>query len=425
MKKKVWIILIILVILAAGIGWWFYNGGSEGEDTVYVTQVSTITGLSANGLNNRYAGVVEAEESWSATLDENLSVKEVLVSVNQEVEEGTPLFTYDTAEVTDNLNAAKIELERLNNELAAIKTSLDDLAAQRDATTDESAKAEYTVEIRQAQLDVTAKQYDISSKQEEIKKLETTLESATVTSKIAGVVKSIASDSDAVESDGFITIVNLNRFRIRGEVNEQNVASLSEDLPVIVYSRVDDNKYWTGTITKVDTGSGTETDAESIETDSMYVSSSYPFYISVEDSTGLNIGQHVYIELDNGQLEETQGGLLLEEYYIDFSEQAHPHVWVDVNGRIQRREVTLGDYNESTMKYEITGGLSLSDCIAMPYEGMREGTKTTLTDNEEENYAEEGDAWIKEDLDDITDIDSDIDEEDEALFEEIDEALED
>ncbi|MCR4797789.1 MAG: efflux RND transporter periplasmic adaptor subunit [Lachnospiraceae bacterium] len=436
-KKIIIAIVCVVALVAAGIlGYLFLAGKGDNEELVYVTKISVITGQNANGLNNRYAGVVEAEESWSATLDPNLTVKEVLVSVNQKVEEGTPLFTYDTTEVTDSLNSAKIELERLQNELSTLKTSVEDLIAQRDGTSDEGMKAQYSVEIKQAQLDVTAKEYDITSKQEEIKKLEETLSSATVESKIAGVVKSIAGESDSPENDDYITIVNLNRFQIRGEVNEQNLASLSENLPVIVFSRVDDNKHWKGTITKVDTGSDRESDAEGMETKSMYVSSAYPFYISVEDSTGLNIGQHVYIELDKGQLEGKKEGLWLEEYYIDQTDADHPVVWTDQNGRIKKQEVTLGSYDGKTMKYEITEGLLPSDMIAMPYEGLREGLKTTETDNESGDYTGGEDDWVDEEMGDIPEIDEEDDgisdedfdpsefpEVDEEILDSVDEAL--
>lgn len=394
-KKNVVITVVVVVALAVAAvgGYFFYNRTTGSDEVVYVSSVATITGQTENGLNNRYAGVVEAQETWSASLDSSLTVKETFVEVGQEVEAGTPLFSYDMTETEANLRKAQLELERANNELATMQNDINELVAARDASGDESAKAEYTVEIQQAQLDLTGKQYDITSQKEEIAKLQETIAKGTVNSKIAGVVKSIANSSDMFSSDSsaYITIVNMNKFQIKGTINEQNLASIATDMPVIVYSRADGETYWKGTITKVDSNNASSNASEDSSDESLTNSSNYPFYVSVEDTKGLNMGQHVYIELDQGQLEENNSGILLEEYYIDLTDEQNPFVWVDDNGRLAKRSVTLGEYNEETMEYEIKEGLELSDLIAMPYEGLKEGMKTENMDDMESEDVESED----------------------------------
>ena len=432
-KKRNVVITVIVVIalVAAGVGgYYFYNMGSDGDEVVYVSSVATITGQTENGLNNRYAGVVEAEETWSASLDSSLSVSETFVEVGQEVEEGTPLFAYDMTETESNLRKAQLDLERANNELATMQNDINELVAARDASGDESAKAEYTVEIQQAQLDLTSKQYDITSQKEEISKLQETIAKGTVNSKIAGVVKSIANSDDMFSSDSsaYITIVNMNKFQIKGTINEQNLSTIATDMPVIVYSRANSNTYWKGTITKVDSNNASSNSSEDSSDETLTNSSNYPFYVSVEDTEGLNMGQHVYIELDKGQLEEKKSGILLEEYYIDLTDEANPFVWVDDNGRLAKRSVTLGEYNEETMEYEVTEGLELSDLLAMPYEGLKEGMKTEnmdeveLEDSDSEELSEdgesleeggEGDESVEEDMTDDS-SDTEMEEVEEA-----------
>ncbi|MCR4674777.1 MAG: efflux RND transporter periplasmic adaptor subunit [Lachnospiraceae bacterium] len=424
-KKRNIVIAVIVVIAlaAAGVGGYYYFFvGTSSEDIAYVSSVATITGQTANGLNNRYAGVVEAEETWSVALDSSLTVSETYVEVGQEVEADTPLFSYDMTETEASLRSAQLELERLNNELTAMQTDLNELVAARDATGDESAKAEYTVEIQQSQLDITSKQYDITSKKEEITKLQETLNKGTVNSKIAGVVKSIASSdsSEMSDSNAFITIVNMNKFQIKGSVNEQNLASLSADLPVIVYSRSDSEAYWKGTITKVDSNNATSNGSDETDSDEMTSSSNYPFYVSVEDTTGLNMGQHVYIELDQGQLEEDTSAISLEEYYIDMTDEQNPFVWVDEDGKLAKRSVTLGEYNEDTMTYVITDGLDLTDLIAVPYEGLKEGMETSNMDEvDTEDVSEEGDYEESEESEgDVEELTDDSEMEDEGEIEE-------
>lgn len=407
-KRNVAIVIILVIALTAGgVGaYYYFHRGTSSDEAVYVSSVATITGQSANGLNNRYAGVVESQESWSVTADSALTIEETFVEVGQEVEAGTPLFSYDVTETENNLRNAKIDLERLNNDLTALKTTMDELTRSRDAATDEAVRAEYNIELQQKQLDYTSQQYAIKSKQEEIKKLEETAKKGVVTSKISGVIKSIQNSSDdyfySDSSNAYITVVNMDKFQIKGSVNEQNLSSLYVDAPVIVFSRKDKDTYWKGTISKLDTGSASSNSSDS-SGESMTSSSKYPFYVSVEDTTGLSMGQHVYIELDIGQLEdkEASSSLWLEDYYIDLTDEENPCVWVDKNGRIAKKPVTLGDYNAETFKYEIKDGLEATDLIAMPYSGLKEGTKTINMDEESGGIYEDvdGDMTIEEGAD--------------------------
>ncbi len=400
-KRNIVIVILVLVMIAAagaGAYWYLYiPRGTASDEVVYVSSVATITGQSANGLNNRYAGVVESQESWSVTADSTLKIEETFVEVGQEVEKGTPLFSYDVTETENNLRTAKIDLERMNNDLTALKNTIDELTRSRDAATDETVRAEYNIELQQKQLDFTSQQYAITSKTEEIKKLEETAKKGVVTSKISGVVKSISNSDDSFSysesSNAYITIVNMNKFQVKGSVNEQNLSSLTQDAPVIVFSRKDNNTYWKGTITKVDSNNAKSNSSDGAS-DSMTSSSKYPFYVSLEDTTGLSMGQHVYIELDEGQLEEkgSSSSIWLEEYYIDKTDEENPCVWVDNKGRIEKRSVTLGEYNTQTFKYEIKEGLELTDLIAMPYPEMQEGQKTLNTDEESDGIFEDVDG---------------------------------
>ena len=393
-KKRNIVIVAVLIVAIIGGGWFFLRPSAGADEMVYVSSVSTITGLSANGMNNRYAGVVESQESWSVTADSNLSIEETFVEVGQEVEVGTPLFSYDVTETENSLRSAKIDLERMNNDLTALKNTIDELTKSRDAATDEGVRAEYNIELQQKQLDYTSQQYAISSKNEEIKKLEETAKKGVVTSKIAGVVKSIANQNDYYSydsSNAYITVVNMNKFQIKGSINEQNLSSIYQDAPVIVYSRKDESKYWKGTITKIDANSASSNSSEG-NSDSMTPSSKYPFYISLEDTSGLAMGQHVYIEMDYGQLEGATEGIWLEDYYIDQTDPENPCVWVDKNGRIAKQSVSLGEYNTDTFKYEIKDGLDLTDLIAMPYPELKEGQKTVNMDEESGGIYEDVDG---------------------------------
>ena len=204
-------------------------------------------------------------------------------------------------------------------------------------------------------------------------------------SEIDGIVKSIndGSETDMYSSDSnaFITILATGDYRIKGKVNEQNLSEIQEGEKAIVRSRVDENQTWSGTFTAVNTDEAENNNnnmyygATSTET----TSSSYSFYVMLDSSDGLLLGQHVYIEKDLG---EEQSGIWLDEGYI-VNADSKPYVWTEDNkGKLEKRDVTLGEYNEETYQYEIQSGLEESDYIAFPQDFLEEGMKATHEESE-------------------------------------------
>lgn len=369
----------------------FSNKSTETADAVYVTSVATLTGKLENGMRNRYAGVVESEESWSEENKSGKEVKEFNVNVGDAVTAGQQVLVYDTSEAEESLMGARVDLQRLNDELASLNENLNELNTEKNEAADESVATELTLEIQQQKLDIQSKNYDIQSKQNEINKLQQTVDNAVVTSGIDGVVKSVYNGETEGDSTKLITVVNTSKFQIKGRVNELNLNQIYEEMPVIVFSRVNDDISWKGTITKVVTDAASNKN-ESAEggSDNITESSDYPFYVSLESNDGLIMGQHVYIEEDVGQLESDPSSIELEEYLIVDADKDAPYVWADNgSGRLEKRKVTLGDYNEETMKYKIKKGLKLKDKIAMPEEGLKEGQKTTGAESTGESEEED------------------------------------
>ena len=162
---------------------------------------------------------------------------------------------------------------------------------------------------------------------------------------------------------------------------------------MLVHSRVND-KVWKGTITKIDVenaitssdGNGFGSGGDSAK------SSKYPFYVELENSDGLIMGQHVYVELDLGQADEdSSGGIWIASYMVDQTDPDHPFVWKDVNGRLQKQEVRIGEVREEIGKVCIVEGLALTDSICIPDETLHEGMKTApMSEKPDESEAGEG-----------------------------------
>ena len=121
MNKKV-VITIGAVVLAGVItaGVYFLGGSksaaSSGEG-VYVDSVSMITGVGGIGLQNRFSGVIEPQETLEIKLEDGKTIKECYVEEGEEVDLGTELFLYDTGEMAMKLEEGKLELESISNEI--------------------------------------------------------------------------------------------------------------------------------------------------------------------------------------------------------------------------------------------------------------------------------------------------------------------
>ena len=407
MKKGVKIALIFTAVAAAGAAAFFgarhFLGGSSeaaGGEVAYVTSVAEYMGLgTTGGMVNRFAGVVESQETWSVNQNSEYEVKEVYVKVGDSVKEGDKLFTYDIEKFESELTQAEIDLERLNNELESMNTIRDKLEKEAQKASS-SEKANYTIQIQEQELNIKQKEIDIQSKELDIAKLKENIEHATVVSGLTGVVKSVNSGGGSGygddENSAFITVMQVGDYRVKGTINEQNMYDINVGDPMIVYSRVDNKLKWYGTIARIDTENAEKDQNQYYYDSGSNSSSKYPFYVELDSSGGLILGQHVYMETDMGQGEEPDDRLMLSEYLIDFTDEAHPFVWKDENGKLIKQEITLGEYNEDLMEYEVTGGLAAEDRIAFPEESLTEGMPTADMADMSLDEAEEGEMDMED-----------------------------
>ena len=413
MKKRIIIVLGIL-IAAGGIGsgvWYHFNGSGQsgsGDTVVYVSKVSVITGAET-AATNRFAGVVEPQETVNVKIESGRKVKEVQVKTGEEVKKGQLLFEYDLSSIEDDLKQAQLDLDRLKNEQISLTEQISTLEAEK-----KKAKAEdqlsYTIEIETNKMNLKKNEYSQKSKQSEIDKLQSATQNTEVRSEIDGVIQKIdtskmtSDDGDSVDdssamdstsssdsssdSSAFITILSTGAYRVKGKVNEQNRDSIVPGEAVIIRSRVDSSKTWKGTMGSIDVNNGTSDDSNndmyfgmsSTSSDDQTTSTSYPFYVELDSSENLMLGQHVYIERDIGQ-DDQKDGLWLSDYYILDTDTNEPYVWAaNDKNRLEKRYVTLGKYDDDLGEYEIVDGLTKKDAIAFPTEALEEGEKTEVGD---------------------------------------------
>ncbi len=387
-KKKVGIIIAAVVVIAAAAGgglWYFLKGmgaGGSSADKVYVESVaSLISGDS--GAQNRYSGLVEAQETWEVNKNDEKTVKEVFVAEGDGVEVGTPLFSYDTETLESELSQANLELEGMKNDISDYQRQIAQLNEEKN-TAPEDEKFQYTTQIQSLQNSIKQSEFNIESQKIEMTKKQESIDNSTVTSEIAGIVKSIndsGMDEMTGQSAAYMTVLATGDYRVKGTISEQNVWSVTEGQGVIIRSRIDEEQTWNGTISKVDMENqeaGNNNNNYGNSSESTQTASKYPFYIALDSVEGLILGQHVYIEMNEGQTEKKEG-IWLFEGYIE-KEKKESYVWTaNKRNRLEKRKVELGEYDENLGEYEIVSGLSEEDYIAFPMAGLYEGV-STVTD---------------------------------------------
>lgn len=401
MKKKKIAIIAGVVVVAAAVtaGVWAYQTGrlfgkgKDNGDRVYVQSVADIMGA-GTGVMERYSGVVEPQETWKLNVDEERTIKEVYVKEGDKVKEGTPLLEYDTEELQESIEDGKLELEGYDATINDKNQEIVDLGKQRDAATTDEGRADCTTQIQEAQMNIRETENDKKKKQAELDKLQEKIDNSVVKSKITGMVKSIQSSGSqndgGDDSDAYMTIIATGKYRVKAICNEMNIGALSKGTDMILYSRTDESLNWTGKIKKIDMNNTVSSDNE-YGGDDTNTASKYYFYITLDNSDGLMMGQHLYAEVNVGQLDaQEKEGIWLYSQYIVQKDGEKPYVWADNgDGELMKAEVKLGEYDENMDEYEIKSGLTEESLIACPSKNLYEGIKT-VTDIEKANFSDDG-----------------------------------
>ncbi len=383
-------------------------GNKLSKEKVYVDSVRTLVSLGdASGATNRYSGIVEPQDTWNIQKDSDKKVKEVLVQEGQSVEKGTKLFSYDVEDTQMNLEQAKLEVEKIQNDIISMQSQITTLQ-QQSAQASADERLDYTIQIQSTQASIKKSEYELRSKSAEVTKLEKSITNAVVESKMKGVVQKInaddnsESDDSSVDSNVLMSILATGEYRVKGTISEQNVYTIEAGAKVIVRSRTDDKAMWKGTLQAVDTEKPTTKSSDDTygmgESDSGAKSSTYPFYVQLSSSDGLILGQHVYIEPDVGQADQKEG-LWLPAYYLA-TEGTQRYVWaVSDRNLLEKRDITVGEYDDSQDTYEIVSGLTEEDFIAFPSSSLQEGMG--VTKNPDEATVDAADT--ENNMDDISD----------------------
>ena len=372
MKRKFLIVVLILSLVLSGCG---SSGGG-----VYVQSVEVLSSMGGIAPGDHFLGLVVSEHVTEIKKDSDKAVKELFVKEGDDVKEGQELFSYDTEELQLNLDKKNLELEQLKASIEAYKSQIKQLEQER-AGVSGTERMRYTLEIQSTQVDLKESELKIKTHERAVEDAAALLENSTVVSPIDGRVQNINETgmNNQGEPAAYITIQQIGSYRVKGVLGELQRGGIMEGDRVTMVSRTNENDTWSGTVTLVDyenPSQGSDMDRYyGMGTDEMTASSKYPFYVELDSTDGLMLGQHLYIKqaAEEGQPQ----GIPVGSAFLCYEEDGSAYVWAENKGKLEKRPVTLGEYNPMTDAQEILSGISLEDYIAFPDEQCREGATTT------------------------------------------------
>ena len=373
MKKK-WIALGAALMLGLT--------GCGSQTAVNAEQAGLLT--TAVTCADKFAGVVVSENAVEITRDTDKQIEELYVAVGDTVRINEKLFEYDTDTLSLAIDKQELEMDKLEQQIKDLNTQVTNLEKQIKNEKDKSVKATLELSLRSVNADLTQATYDRDTLKTEINYNKDMLKNAVVRSPIKGTVRAIDENGSP-----YITIQQDGAYQVKGILNELSLnAGIMEGVAVTILSRTDPTAYWTGEVTLVDYANAGSNDYDNMfggGGDEMSTSTNYPFYITLDDTEGLLLGQHVYIQMS---APDVQDDILQipEDYIMDITIDEATFlsigtVWgVDMEKKtLTKVTVTLGEYDPTYGTYEILDGITAEDYIANPADpGVREGAAVTL-----------------------------------------------
>ena len=361
-KKCMSILLIaalLLTLVACG------NKGAA----VYVQSVADLMGMGGIAPGDRFAGLVVSENVAQIQKDGDKTVAELLVREGDDVQEGDVLFSYDMDELQLTLDKQRLEKEQLVAAIENYQQQIKELEAQRNRVS-QAKQLEYTIQIQSTQVDLKEAELNLKTKEAEIAHSQSILENVEVKAPVTGRVQSISENGTDNYGNpvAYITIQQSGAYRVKGMLGELQRGGLMEGSRMKIVSRTDENQVWLGTVTLVDyenPSQGSQYDMYyGMSADEMTAASKYPFYVELEDTNGLILGQHVYLELYAEEGEST--GISISSAFICYEEDGSAYVWAENRNKLEKRTVTLGEYNFMNDTQEVLEGLTEADFVAFP-----------------------------------------------------------
>ena len=160
-KKVILAVIVVLVIATIGVGLYYFITQKEKgtKNKIFVEKVSDLISQPQGNTNN-FTGVVESQETVDVSLDASRKLSEIYVNVGDVVTVGSKLLSYDTKELTMQIEQGKLEIEGISNEIKDFQVQIATLTAEKAKVPKES-QFEYTTQIQSVQNSIKQSDYNL------------------------------------------------------------------------------------------------------------------------------------------------------------------------------------------------------------------------------------------------------------------------
>ncbi|WP_342514305.1 ABC transporter substrate-binding protein [Sporosarcina sp. FSL K6-1522] len=397
MKKKVWIwVLSVVGVLAIATTVYFVTKGKSAGG--FEEEFEGMGGVLAQKAAERdlgesilVTGKVVPEEEQKVFLEaENGDIHEYLVTENQVVSAGDPLFKYDVTKIDAEYNKAvrsrdlvqsRLKIEQ--NEIADIGKRLADMK-KRVKNNDEVTQEDVNMlakEKVQLEMGYEGTKDELTSAQEAINELMAQKKSMTVVSKINGIVVKVNKNVEKTEtgsSEPVIHIISNEPFKVIGTMSEFDTVKIQAEQPVIVRPKVFKDREWNGVVESVSQFPEGEGGGDDFGGGGGNVTM-YPFKVAITDDTSeLRQGFHVSMEIKLGGAQV----LAVPHMALMMDEEGLEYVYVLVENVLEKRVVQTGEMNDEFIG--ITEGIAVDELVIInPDESMHEGMEVDTFDEVE------------------------------------------
>lgn len=356
--------------------------GCGGQTQINVEQAGMLASAATSA--DKFAGMVVSENVVEIERDTEKQIQELYVAAGDTVRVNEKLFEYDTDTLSLTIDKQQLELDKLTQQIKDLttqKTSVEKQIKTEKAKKKKDQNADLLVsldiQLRSVNADLTTANYEKKTKQAEMNYNKDMLKNAVVRSPIKGTIRSVNESGSP-----YITIQQAGAFQVKGMLSELSLGSgIMEGVAVTILSRTDPTASWTGTVSLVDYNSGASDEQDNMfGGDPMSTSTSYPFYITLDSTNGLLLGQHVYIQTSADAVGDDL--LRIPEHYVmdvlmdEETWTTTGTVW-GVNpetGKLTKVTVTLGEFDPTYGTYVILEGITAEDYLADPTDpGVKEG----------------------------------------------------
>ena len=357
--------------------------GCGGQTQINVAQAGMLASAATG--TDKFAGMVVSENVVEIERDTEKQIQELYVAAGDTVRVNEKLFEYDTDTLSLTIDKQQLELDKLTQQIKDLttqKTNVEKQIKTEKAKKKKDQNADLLVsldiQLRSVNADLTTANYEKKTKQAEMNYNKDMLKNAVVRSPIKGTVRSVNESGTP-----YITIQQAGAFQVKGMLSELSLGSgIMEGVAVTILSRTDPTASWTGTVSLVDYNSGASDEQDNMYGggDAMTTSTSYPFYITLDSTDGLLLGQHVYIQISAAAVGDDL--LRIPEHYVmdvlmdEETWTTTGTVW-GVNpetGKLTKVTVTLGEFDPTYGTYVILEGITAESYLADPTDpGVKEG----------------------------------------------------